>query len=330
MNLAIVGATGLVGSTFLKVLEEKRNIQIDNIYLFASQKSAGKRLFFRENWHFVEELCEKNIVGKHIDYALFSAGGTISKQFAPIFVKYGTKVIDNSSAFRMEENVPLVVPQVNFDDVKNNTGIISNPNCSSIQCMSPLFCLNELFGLKKVHFSTYQAVSGSGMKGVEDLKRSIKGENCEFYPHAIYNNCLPHIDSFCESGFTKEEEKMVNETKKILHLPNLKVCATCVRVPVFNCHSIVVEAECENTINVEMFIDKLKSIENVVVMNDHKNNQYPLATIATGTDNVFVGRIRKDLFDDKTVHFFCVADNVRKGAASNAVEILEKILKSKL
>lgn len=326
MNLAIVGATGLVGSTFLKVLGEKPEINIDKLFLFASAKSAGKQIVFKNKKYIVEELCEKNIIGKHIDYALFSAGGKVSKKFAPIFAQNGCIVIDNSSAWRMEKSVPLVVPEVNHKDLKNHNNIIANPNCSTIQCMAPLSIIDNLFGLKSVHYVTFQAVSGSGIKGIKDLELSMDGKKCEFYPHQIYNNCLPHIDTFFDDGFTKEEHKMVDETQKILHLPNLPISATCVRVPVFNSHSIAIEAECEKDIDIKKLIAKFKTAKTIKVLNNNEKNIYPLATLATGQDKILVGRIRKDLFSTKKVHLFCVADNIRKGAASNAVEILNCFL----
>jgi len=327
IDLAIVGATGLVGSTFLKVLEEKKNIKINNIYLYASERSAGKEITFRDKKVKVELLAEANIQNKHIDYALFSAGGRISQEFAPVFVKNGAIVIDNSSNFRMDKNVPLVVPQVNMDDAYTNSGIIANPNCSTIQCMAPLSVLDKLFGLKKVRYVTFQAVSGSGMKGIADLKRSSVGEKCEFYPHPIYNNCLPHIDVFMENGYTKEEMKMVNETHKILHNESIDISATCVRVPVYNSHSIAIEAECEGEIDIKKYKKALSHMENVVVYDDVKKNIYPLATLATGNDNIYVGRIRHGIENKNSLHMFVVADNIRKGAASNAVEILEKMIK---
>ena len=329
INIAIVGATGLVGSTFLKVLEEKKNIRLNNVYLYASERSAGKKIHFRGKEYIVELLDERNILNKKIDYALFSAGGSISAKFAPIFVSIGAIVIDNSSNFRMDSNVPLVVPQVNMQDAYNNKGIIANPNCSTIQCMAPLDVLNRLFKIRRVHYVTFQAVSGSGMKGIEDLKKSERGEKCTFYPHSIYNNCLPHIDVFLENGYTKEEMKMVNETRKILGIDNLEVSATCVRVPVYNSHSIAIEVQCEKDVDLKRYRKALSRVENVEVCDDLKHNIYPLATLATGTDNIYVGRIRNGVDDTKTVHMFVVADNIRKGAASNAIEILEKMIKNK-
>lgn len=326
IKLAIVGATGLVGRHFLKVLEEKPNIQIESLSLYASFRSAGTKVKFRDKEYVVEELKIENIINKFFDYALFSAGGEVSKKFAPIFAEIGTVVIDNSSYFRNDGDVPLVVPQVNIKDAFANRGIISNPNCSTIQCVAPLFVLNKLYDLKRVDYTTYQAVSGSGIKGIKDLNLSINGEKCEFYPYPIFGNVLPHIDSFLDNGFTKEEIKMVNETKKILHSNNLEVSATCVRVPVKNAHSISIIAECKNEVNENEFRNILNNFDGIKVLDSPKENIYPIASIANGTDYVYVGRIRKDLFNKNKIHFFTVADNLRKGAASNAIEILEKMI----
>lgn len=330
INLAIVGATGLVGSTFLKVLEEKSHIKINNLYLFASKKSKGKKIAFRNKNYIVEELNKKNITSKKIDYALFSAGAEISKKFAPILKKQNTIVIDNSSAFRMNKNVPLIVPQVNLKDIKADSKIIANPNCSTIQCMAPLYALDKLFNLKEVVFSTYQAVSGSGIKGLKDLALNKKGIASQFYPYKIYENVLPHIDKFLDNGFTKEEMKMTNETKKILNLKKLKVNATCVRIPISYCHSVSVFAKFKKEIDINLAKKSLENFKGITLLDDTQKNIYPMPINAIGTDGVYVGRIRKDLFNKKALSFFVVADNVRKGAASNAVEILEELLKQNI
>lgn len=325
INLAVVGATGMVGGSFLKVLSEK-NLPIENIYLFASEKSEGKVLHCLGKDVVVEKLAEENIKNKKIDYALFSAGGARSEEFAPIFVKYGGVVIDNSSFWRMDKNVPLVVPQVNPGDAYQNHGIIANPNCSTIGVMAPLKALDNLFGLEEVDYVTFQAVSGSGMKGVLDLARTTKGEKPEFYPYPIFNNCIPQIDSFTDGGFTKEELKMINESKKILHKPNLKVCATCVRVPIENSHSISVSATFDKVVDIKKAREALKNFPSIVLLDDPENSLYPIATIATGTDEIYVGRLRLDQNNPRRVHFFAVSDNIRKGAASNAIEILELLI----
>lgn len=321
MKVAIVGATGLVGSTFLKVLEE-RDLGITDLYLFASARSAGKKINFRGQEYTVEELTESSF-DRDIDIALFSAGGDISRKFAPIAASKGVLVIDNSSAWRMEEGVPLVVPEVNPERALENRGIIANPNCSTIQCMAPLKALAEKYGLKRIIYSTYQAVSGTGQKGVEDLQNGLKGLEPKAYPHQIINNCLPHIDSFLENGYTKEEMKMVNETRKILELPNLPVTATCVRVPVINSHSVSITAELNRDFDIDELKQALADYEGVVLVDDPQKNIYPLAAEATGQDKVFVGRVRRDFSTDNSVNLWVVADNIRKGAATNAVQIAE-------
>lgn len=321
MKVAIVGATGLVGSTFLKVLEE-RDLGITDLYLFASARSAGKKINFRGQEYTVEELTESSF-DRDIDIALFSAGGDISIKFAPIAASKGVLVIDNSSAWRMEEGVPLVVPEVNPERALENRGIIANPNCSTIQCMAPLKALAEKYGLKRIIYSTYQAVSGTGQKGVEDLQNGLKGLEPKAYPHQIVNNCLPHIDSFLENGYTKEEMKMVNETRKILELPNLPVTATCVRVPVINSHSVSITAELNRDFDINELKQALADYDGVVLVDDPQKNIYPLAAEATGQDKVFVGRVRRDFSTDNSVNLWVVADNIRKGAATNAVQIAE-------
>lgn len=321
MKVAIVGATGLVGSTFLKVLEE-RDLGITDLYLFASARSAGKKINFRGQEYTVEELTESSF-DRDIDIALFSAGGDISRKFAPIAASKGVLVIDNSSAWRMEEGVPLVVPEVNPERALENRGIIANPNCSTIQCMAPLKALAEKYGLKRIIYSTYQAVSGTGQKGVEDLQNGLKGLEPKAYPHQIVNNCLPHIDSFLENGYTKEEMKMVNETRKILELPNLPVTATCVRVPVINSHSVSITAELNRDFDINELKQALADYDGVVLVDDPQKNIYPLAAEATGQDKVFVGRVRRDFSTDNSVNLWVVADNIRKGAATNAVQIAE-------
>lgn len=327
-NIAVCGATGLVGRKMLEVLDE-RKIPIKNLYLFASEKSNGKILIFNNKEYRVKTLSKENIENKKIDFALFSAGGKISKEFAPIFKELGCVVIDNSSAFRMEKDVPLIVPEVNFIDIKKEDKIISNPNCSTIQCVLPLKPLNDLFKLKSINYVTFQAVSGSGKKGIEDLKNSLEGKPNSFYPHPIANNCLPHIGAFLENGFTEEEMKMVNETNKILNLNNIPISATCVRVPVLNSHTVSISAEFEKEIELKEVREALKAFKGIELVDEPLNNVYPLATLSNGKDEVLIGRIRKDLFNPNVLHFISVADNIRKGAATNAVQILEEIIKDK-
>jgi len=255
----------------------------------------------------------------------FLLDGTISKEYAKEFVQNGTTVIDNSSAFRMDNDVPLVVPEVNFDSIKD-AKLIANPNCSTIQAMLPLYVLNKKYGLKRVIYSTYQAVSGAGKKGIDDLINTSKGLKENKFPHKIYNNCLPHIDTFEENGYTKEELKMINESRKILEIPNLKVTATCVRVPVMNCHSESINVEFENDFDMAELKQELARFNGIVVLDDTKFNMYPLNAFADGKDEVFVGRIRRDDSVEFGINMWVVADNIRKGAASNAVQILEKLL----
>ena len=328
MNIAIVGATGKVGNKFIEVLEE-RGIKADNFYLYASKKSAGKKLKVFDKEYIVLELNEENIKNKRIDYALFSAGGTISKDFAPIFVRYGAIVIDNSSAFRKEKDVPLVVPEVNKEDILTHHGIISNPNCSTIQMVLPLKVLNDKYKIKRVVVSTYQAVSGAGQKGVIDLKNGINAIPPKKFVHPIFSNVIPHIDDFLENGYTREEEKMSFETKKILHDESVQVTATAVRVPVYNVHSESINIELERDFNIDNIRKDFEEMENLVVLDDVKNNIYPMPCNVDNDDKVYVGRIRRDDTLDNGLNIWVVSDNIRKGAATNAVQILECILKYK-
>ena len=325
VNLAIVGATGMVGRTFLKVLE-KRNFSIDNIYLFASKKSAGKSINFLGRDIIVEELKEDSFK-RNIDIALFSAGAEISKKYAPIAKENGVIVVDNSSAWRMDKDIPLVVPEVNPDDVKWNNGIIANPNCSTIQSVVPLKVLHDAYKIKRIVYSTYQAVSGSGVGGIEDLDNTIKGEKNKKYPYKIAYNCLPHIDNFMEDGYTKEEIKMIEETRKILNDYDLRITATTVRVPVKYGHSISINVEFEKEFKLEDVFDLFNNAEGIVLQDDVKNNIYPMAINCEGEDEVFVGRIRRDYSVESGLNLWVVADNIRKGAATNTVQIAEILVK---
>ena len=324
IKLAVVGATGLVGRTALKVLEEY-NLPISEYVFFASSRSAGTTLKFQGKDYTVRELKDDSF-DEGFDYAIFSAGGDTSKHFSPIAASKGCIVVDNSSAFRMDENVPLIVPEVNPEEIKNNHGIIANPNCSTIQAVVPLKVLDDLYGIKRVVYSTYQAVSGAGQRGVEDLENGLKGEAPKKFPYSIVNNCLPHIDVFLDNGYTKEEVKMINETRKILKRPDLKVTATCVRVPVLNSHSESINVEFENDFDLKELVEALKNADGITVQDDPEYNIYPLATKASGHDDVFVGRIRRDESVPYGINFWCVSDNIRKGAASNAVQIVKKLI----
>ncbi|MDY3208226.1 aspartate-semialdehyde dehydrogenase [Clostridium baratii] len=327
-NVAIVGATGNVGRKFLSILEE-REFPVKNLYLFASARSKGKKMTFKGKEYIVEETIEENIKSKDIDFALFSAGGDTSLKFAPIFSKYGAVVIDNSSAWRMDPKVPLVVPEVNPEDIKWHNGIIANPNCSTIQAMPVLKVINDKYGLKRVVYSTYQAVSGAGIQAIKDLEDGMKGIAPKKFPKPIVGNVLPHIDVFLENGYTKEEMKMINETRKILHIDDLKVTATTVRVPVLNSHSESINVETINPFELEDVIKTLEEAPGVTVWNDVENLQYPTPLEVTDKDDVYVGRIRRDFSIDNGLNLWVVADNIRKGAALNAVQIAELMINNK-
>ena len=318
-NVAVVGATGVVGSTFLKVLAEY-HFPINNLVLLASSKSAGKVISYEGKDYVVEELGPDSFKGRTLDIALFSAGASVSLEYAPLAAKEGILVIDNSSAWRNDPTKALVVPEVNPEDI-TASGIIANPNCSTIQSIIPLKALDDKYCLKRVNYTTYQAVSGSGMKGILDLERTLKGEKNEFYPYEIAKTCIPEIDVFLDNGYTKEEMKMVNETRKMLHHPNLPISATCVRVPVFNSHGVSIVCELERDFELDDVRTLLKNYPGLVLVDDPKNHIYPVSTLATGNDLVYVGRIRRDLSRENSLIFYCVGDNIRKGAASNAVQI---------
>ena len=320
-NIAVVGATGVVGRAFLDVLAA-RQVPIDKLYLFASARSAGTQITFNGKTHTIEELSEDSFK-RQIDAALFSAGGSIAAKFAPVAAQSGCLVIDNSSAWRMAAHVPLVVPEVNGGDIAAHQGIIANPNCSTIQSVVALKPLMDAFGLNRVAYTTYQAVSGAGMGGVLDLERGGKGEAPTTFAHPIAANCIPHIDDFLESGYTKEEQKMIDETRKILHASQLKVTATCVRVPVHTGHCVAINAELARPFEIKDVIGILQKAQGVVVQNDDAAQHYPMPIHATGRDEVFVGRIRRDESVANGLHAWVVSDNLRKGAALNAVQILE-------
>ena len=325
-NIAIVGSTGNVGRKFLEILAE-RNFPIKELYLFASKRSHGKKILFKGTEILVEETCEENIKNKKIDYALFSAGGDTSLEFAPIFASYGAVVIDNSSAWRMDPTVPLVVPEVNPEDLKWHKGIIANPNCSTIQAMVPLKALLDNYGIERIVYSTYQAVSGAGMAGIDDLENGVNGIAPTKFPYPIYGNCLPHIDVFLENGYTKEEMKMIEETRKILHNPNLKITATTVRVPVLNSHSESINVELSKSFELNDIVNIFETTQGLTVYDNTKELKYPTPLQVSGLDDVFVGRIRRDFSLDNGLNLWVVADNIRKGAALNAVQIAELLIK---
>ena len=330
-NVAIVGATGAVGEEFLRVLEEY-DFPIKKLVPLASARSVGKEVEFKEETYKVKELTCDVFDKEDIDIAFFSAGGSVSAKFAPCAVEAGAVVIDNTSYFRMDPDVPLVVPEVNPEDIVfwKKKGIIANPNCSTIQMVISLAPLHKEFGIKRVDVATYQAVSGAGKKGMEELfeqmralfnfKLDKKVEEREVFPWQIALNVIPHIDKFMEGGWTREELKMVNETNKIMH-SNIQVAPTCVRVPVLRSHSEAITIYCEKDVDVEKAREVLANFEDVKVIDNPEKNEYPMPVIATDTDYVYVGRIRKDLYDSKVLHFFNVADQLRVGAATNAVRI---------
>ena len=318
-NVAVVGATGMVGQKMLQVLEEMK-FPVNNLYPMASARSKGKTVKYGGKEYVVEELCDEAF-DKDIDIALFSAGGSTSERFAPAAAKRGVIVIDNSSAWRMDPEVPLVVPEVNPEDLRGHKNIIANPNCSTIQAMVALKPIYDKYGIDRIVYSTYQAVSGSGVKGYTDLEEGVKGAENQFYPHPIAYNCLPHIDDFLDNGYTKEEMKMVNETHKIMHDDNIRVTATTVRVPVYYGHSESINVETKKPFEIEDVKALFKDAPGCVLRDDPANNVYPLAREAEGTNDVYIGRIRRDFSIDNGINFWCVADNIRKGAAANAVQI---------
>ncbi len=326
LSVAIVGATGAVGEAMRLVLEQ-RDFPVERLRLLASRRSEGRTLTFKGEEIEVEVLGEDSFDG--IELALFSAGASRSLEFAPHAVRAGTLVVDNSSAFRMDEGVPLVVPEVNPAEVFKHRGIIANPNCSTIQMVVALEPLHREWGLERVIVSTYQAVSGTGRPALVELDAQVRDmiegrePRCEVYPHRIAFNCLPHIDAFADAGYTREEWKMVRETQKIMGLPGLPVTATTVRVPVEVGHSESVYAEFGEEADAERARRILARAPGVVVEDDPGANLYPLAIRAAGTDPVYVGRIRRDVFEPRALNFWVVSDNLRKGAALNAVQIAE-------
>lgn len=323
-NLAVVGASGAVGRTILKVLEE-REFPISSIAVFASPESAGQTVPFRGEDLVLEELKDDSFKGKNFDIALFSAGGEVSEHFAPLAAKEGVLVVDNSSAWRMNENVPLPVPEVNPDVIMENKGIIANPNCSTIQSVVALKPIYEAFGVERIVFSTYQACSGAGLAGISDLEN----KETKKFPRRIDLSCIPQIDVFEDNGYTKEEMKMIRETRKIFQDDSLRITATAVRVPIANSHAVSINVETKKPFTMEEVFQAFDQAEGVVVVDDIKKELYPLQEDANGKDQVFVGRIRRDESLENGLNFWCVADNIRKGAATNTVQIAEYWWKNK-
>jgi aspartate-semialdehyde dehydrogenase len=329
-HVAVVGATGAVGLEMIRMLE-KRNFPVGKLTLLASARSAGKTLKFKGRDLPVTELTKDSFAG--IDLALFSAGGSISKEFAPLAVRAGCVVVDNSSAFRQDPQVPLVIPEINASDVKGHHGIIANPNCTTAITLMALFPLHHAFTVKRIFASSYQAVSGTGARAIEELKRQVEDivhgrpVTREVYPHQIAFNVLPHVDTFLPSGYTKEEMKMENEGRKIMHHPAFRASVTCVRVPVYRSHSVAVSAEFEKPVTVEAARAVLKKAPGLDLVDDPENKRYPMPLFTSGQDNCEVGRLRMDCALDNGLCFWVSGDQLLKGAALNAVQIAEVLLK---
>lgn len=333
MKIAIVGVSGAVGQELLKVLDQ-RNFPLTELVLFGSKRSAGQVYKFKDKEYTVKEL-QHNDDFKGVDIALVSAGGGTSLNFAETITKYGAIMIDNSSAFRMDDDVPLVVPEVNAEDALNTPkNIIANPNCTTIQMVVSLKPIEQLSHIKKVHVSSYQSASGAGASAMKELieqaKQSTAGEEVlvEKFAHQLAFNLIPHIDVFTENGYTKEEMKMYNETRKIMH-SDIQVSATCVRVPVMRAHSESIWVETEDELTVEQVRNAFENFNGLIVEDNPSENKYPMPLFLSGSDEVFVGRIRKDLTNPKGIAFWSVSDQIRKGAALNAVQIAEYLIKHK-
>lgn len=328
--VGIVGVTGAVGEELLRILEE-RNFPVKKLVPLASMRSVGDMVEFKDQKIKVLETTDSVFKDEGIEIAFFSAGGSVSERFAKSAVEARAVVIDNTSFFRMQNSIPLVVPEVNPEDIKKDSTIIANPNCSTIQMVHVLAPLHEQFGIERVDVSTYQAVSGAGKKGMEELimqmQKFFSFELDSVIPkafqHRIALNLIPHIDTFLDNGFTKEEMKMINESQKIMHT-NFEISATCVRVPILRSHSETLSIRFKSEVSADKAREILKKAESVVVIDNPNDNEYPMPLIATDTDETFVGRIREDNYNKHILHLFCVADQVRVGAATNAVRIAEK------
>ncbi|EAL0079483.1 aspartate-semialdehyde dehydrogenase [Campylobacter lari] len=333
-KIAIVGATGAVGEELLNVLDEL-DFPVESILPLASAKSAGNQIEFRGKSYKIKELTEDVFKENPVDIAFFSAGGSVSEKYAKFAVEAGAVVIDNTSHFRMEKDVPLVVPECNPEDIKEwkKTGIIANPNCSTIQMVHVLKPLNDAFDLKRVDVSTYQAASGAGKEGMEELVRAMQSFfafkldefEAQTFPHTLALNLIPQIDVFTDNGYTKEELKMINETQKILH-KNLEISATCVRVPVLRSHSEAITMHFAKEVDVNKARDILQNAPSVIVIDKPENKKYPMPLMTSDTNETYVGRIRLDVTHKNILHLWCVADQIRVGAATNAVRIAQKWL----
>ncbi len=322
-HIAVVGATGAAGTELLHVLE-RRNFPVASLRPIGSTRSVGKSIRFREEAIPVQELGDRSF--DNIDIAFFSAGGDVSRNYVPIACQSDAIAIDKSSAFRMDPHVPLVIPEINADDLRQNRGVIANPNCTTTVMLMALYPLHGTFGMRRVFATSFQAVSGSGARGIEELKRQVGAKDLqppELYPHPIAFNLLPHIDSFLESGYTKEEAKIQDEAQKIMHLPELRVSATCVRVPVYRAHSVAVSAEFERPVSVEQAREVLAKAPGLELVDEPQSNRYPMPLSVAGKDNCQVGRVRLDCAFENGLSFWVSGDQLLKGAALNAVQIAE-------
>ncbi|MBD5212839.1 MAG: aspartate-semialdehyde dehydrogenase [Bacteroidales bacterium] len=331
MNIAIVGASGAVGQEFLRVLDQQ-NFPIENLRLFGSARSAGKKFSFRGKEYEVEELTHDSDFSG-VDIAFTSAGASTSKEYASTITRHGTLMIDNSSAFRMDSDVPLVVPEVNGEDALNAPRrIIGNPNCTTIQMVVALEPINKISPIRRVHVSTYQAASGAGASGMEELEMQMKQLSCgeevtvKKFVAQLANNVIPHVDVFMDNDYTKEEMKMYHETRKIMHSDEIKVSATCVRVPVLRSHSEAIWVETESPVSVEQAREALEKAPGIVMLDEPAEAKYPMPVNLAGKDPVYVGRLRKDLASENGLTFWCVSDQIKKGAALNAVQIAQWLL----
>jgi aspartate-semialdehyde dehydrogenase len=333
-HIAVVGATGAAGTELLRVLE-RRNFPVASLRPIGSKRSVGKSVRFREEPIPVQELGDRSF--DKIDIAFFSAGGDVSRNYVPMACQSDAIAIDKSSAFRMDPHVPLVIPEINAADVRQNRGVIANPNCTTTVMLMALYPLHRVFGVRRVFATSFQAVSGSGARGIEELKRQVADAEQDkklfsgrgsappatVYPHPIAFNLLPHIDSFLENGYTKEEAKMQDETQKIMHLPELRISATCVRVPVYRAHSVAVSAEFERVISVEQAREVLAKAPGLELVDEPQSNRYPMPLSVAGKDNCQVGRVRLDCAFENGLSFWVSGDQLLKGAALNAVQIAE-------
>jgi aspartate-semialdehyde dehydrogenase len=325
-HVAIVGATGAVGDELLRVLE-RRAFPVERLLPLCSERSAGNKVSFRGEQIAAQRLSRESFAG--IDLAFFSAGGNISREYAPIARDAGAVVIDNSSVFRMEADVPLVIPEINGADVSQHRGLIANPNCTTAVALMALYPLHRAFGVRRVIAASYQAVSGSGARAIKELRSQVEAaaENqppvAEIYPHPIAFNLLPHVDSFLPSGYTKEEMKMQNEGRRIMHLPDFRASVTCVRVPIYRAHSVAVSAEFERRVSVEEAHEVLAKAPGLELVDEPHNNRYPMPLFTAGKDNCEVGRVRRDCAFENGLSFWVSGDQLLKGAALNAVQIAE-------